>query len=403
MKINEKQFAQIAAGLNIDDRPNAEHKRTLRQQMLAASKGTTSNKTAPRIQPIWSRIMKSNITKSAAAAIIIIGVLTGIYQLTGSIDGASIAFADVIESMKNVKWLYQASKGFQGDVAGTGEQWIGFDAKIHAAKWADGKRTFWDINQQKRYEYDPEKNHITIEDISGTEMPFSIASPTAMLEGIHKVLVDQGAEVVIETTKYNRRKVQLQRFSLSLTEQSQLLKLYIDPQSKFLVAAEISAKDSAGKVLMDGVAEFSYPKTGPSSIYDLGVPKDTPILSDSASGQNIIDFTISQVDEPENWPNPKELVQKYLDARNRKDYKTTRLYWPESECWDEKTFEKETPIEYVVGKLEYVYEGPEKTKTYLQIPYDTDEYYKQHKQYRFKMLLSNQKSLKGRYYIVSGN
>jgi hypothetical protein len=52
----------------------------------------------------WSRIMKSNITKSAAAAMIIIAVLTGIYQLTGSIDGASIALADVakrIEQMQN--------------------------------------------------------------------------------------------------------------------------------------------------------------------------------------------------------------------------------------------------------------------------------------------------------------
>ena len=249
----------------------------------------------------WSKIMNSKITKSAAA-IIIIGVLTGIYQLTGSIDGASIAFADVIESMKNVTWLHQTSKGFEQGIEGTSEQWLGFEAKIHAAKWADGKRTFWDINQQKRCEYDPGKNHITIEDTSGTELPFSISSPTAMLEGIHKMLVDQGAKVVIESAEYKGRKVQLQQFSVSLTEQSQLLKLYIDPKSKFLVAAEISAKDKTGKVLMDGVAEFSYPKTGPASIYDLGVPKDTPIVSGSVSEQNKTSSTINQIDEADGWP-----------------------------------------------------------------------------------------------------
>ncbi|MHC4952240.1 MAG: hypothetical protein ACYTEU_14850 [Planctomycetota bacterium] len=73
MTNNEKQFEKIAAGLNIDDRPNTEHKQVLRKQMLDACKDESSDKTAPRIQPAWSKIMKSNITKSAAAAIILIG------------------------------------------------------------------------------------------------------------------------------------------------------------------------------------------------------------------------------------------------------------------------------------------------------------------------------------------
>lgn len=192
--------------------------------------------------------------KEPAAAIIIIAAATGIYQLTGSVDGASIAWADVIEAMKNVSWLHQTSKGFQGDISGTAEQWIGFEAKVHAARWADGKKTFWDMNEQKRYEYDPGQNHITVADTRGTEMPFSIASPIMMLEGIHKMLVEQGPEVIIESAEYNGRKVQLQRFSLSFSQQSQQLKLSIDPQSKLLLAAEITAKDAAGKVLMDGIA-----------------------------------------------------------------------------------------------------------------------------------------------------
>jgi hypothetical protein len=279
MTNNEKQFEKIAAGLNIDDRPNTEHKQVLRKQMLDACKDESSDKTAPRIQPAWSKIMKSNIIKTAAAAMIIIGAFFGIYQLTGSIDGASIAFADVIEAMNNAAWMHQTGKGFVQGIEEIGEQWLGFEAKIHAAKSADGKRIFWDINQQKRYYYDPEKNHIIIDHTSATEMPFGASSPTMMLEEIHKTLVEQGAEVVIESAEYNGRKVQFQQFSLSLTEQSQLLKLYIDPQSKFLVAAEVSIKDMTGKVLMDGAATFSYPETGPTSIYDLGVSDDTPIVS----------------------------------------------------------------------------------------------------------------------------
>lgn len=391
----ENQFKEIVAGLNIDDRPNAEHKETLRQQMLAACKESSSKDTARRIQPTWRKIMKSNLTKSAAAAILIAAVLTGIYQITGSIDGATIAFADVIEAMKNVSWLHQTSKGFQGNISGTGEQWIGFKSNVHAAKWADEKKTFWDINEQKRYEYDPGQNCIIVADTTGTEIPFSIASPTAMLEGIHKMLVEQGAEVVIEPTEYNGRKVQLQRFSLSFTEQSQFLQLYIDPKSKLLLAAEITAKDAAGTVIMDGVAAFSYPATGPTSIYDLGVPKDMPIKAEGAILTGI-ESRISQIDQLETWPEPLELVQQYWDARNKRDYETTRLYWPNSEQWDE-AIKEEAPTDYVFGQPYTV------TTTSLNIPYDSQEHYNQTQEYRFVMVLSKKHSEKGRYYIVSGN
>lgn len=47
--------------------------------------------------------MKSNITKLAAAAVIIIGVLIGIHYSGGSIDGASVAWADVIRPILNAR------------------------------------------------------------------------------------------------------------------------------------------------------------------------------------------------------------------------------------------------------------------------------------------------------------
>ena len=46
---------------------------------------------------IWRIIMKSRITKLAAAAVIIIAVIIGIHQLGGSLDGTSVAFAEVLE------------------------------------------------------------------------------------------------------------------------------------------------------------------------------------------------------------------------------------------------------------------------------------------------------------------
>ncbi len=52
---------------------------------------------------IWSIIMKSNITKLAAAAVIIIAALIVIHYSGSSIDGTSVAWADVIEQISNFR------------------------------------------------------------------------------------------------------------------------------------------------------------------------------------------------------------------------------------------------------------------------------------------------------------
>jgi hypothetical protein len=50
---------------------------------------------------MWRIIMKSPITKIAAAAVITIAVLTSIHYMGGSIDGASVAWAEVVEKINN--------------------------------------------------------------------------------------------------------------------------------------------------------------------------------------------------------------------------------------------------------------------------------------------------------------
>ncbi len=51
----------------------------------------------------WRTIMKSKITRMAAAAVIIIAVFVGIHQFGG--DGASVAFADIVEQLANARTM----------------------------------------------------------------------------------------------------------------------------------------------------------------------------------------------------------------------------------------------------------------------------------------------------------
>ncbi|MHC4386368.1 MAG: hypothetical protein ACYSUG_05185 [Planctomycetota bacterium] len=57
----------------------------------------------------WRIIMKSNITKFAVATVVIIAVLTGIYQLTGSIDGTSVAFAQVLDNIQHCNYTFDVT------------------------------------------------------------------------------------------------------------------------------------------------------------------------------------------------------------------------------------------------------------------------------------------------------
>ena len=50
---------------------------------------------------IWRTIMKTKMTKFAAAAVIIIGVMLGLHMMGVPVDGASVAWAEVVEQINN--------------------------------------------------------------------------------------------------------------------------------------------------------------------------------------------------------------------------------------------------------------------------------------------------------------
>ena len=119
----EKQFEQIVTGLEIDDRPNAEYKQALRKQMLAACKETSSNTAAIRIQPVWSKIMKSNITKSAAAIIVIAGICS--LTIMNITIPKAYALEDTIKAYNSIRWLHiNESYTFSSGAHRTSEIWL---------------------------------------------------------------------------------------------------------------------------------------------------------------------------------------------------------------------------------------------------------------------------------------
>jgi outer membrane lipoprotein-sorting protein len=111
-------------------------------QAFEKSKQTKSALTEPNI---WRIIMKSRITKLAAAAVIIIAILIGIGHLGSSIDGTSVAFADVVRPLLAVE---TGSFNMTIDVAASGLDWIDCGnepVQTIEVMFAGSGRTRWNI------------------------------------------------------------------------------------------------------------------------------------------------------------------------------------------------------------------------------------------------------------------
>ena len=230
---------------------------------------------------IWKNIMQNNVSKLAVAAIIIVAAFIGINQFGGSVNITSVAFAEITEAMKNVSWMHQVSEGFQNGVEAVAEQWIGFNDKIHAAKWGDGKITFWAIRDHKKYSYNPADGKIKVDLTNEDTFPLNLSSPVTLLESMDKVLREQGAEIITRVGTYNSKKTLIQEISLSNVagHLNQNMRLYVDPNTKRLQGAEVEGKDTDGNVIMAGNITISYPENGPMDIYELGVPRDSEIIT----------------------------------------------------------------------------------------------------------------------------
>ena len=98
---NEADFKKLVSRLNIDDKANPAHRENLRRQMISAF-DEAAQKSATRIidfRTFGRIIMKSKITKLAAAAVIIIAAIMTIHYLGGSTT--NVAWADVAEQISN--------------------------------------------------------------------------------------------------------------------------------------------------------------------------------------------------------------------------------------------------------------------------------------------------------------
>jgi hypothetical protein len=344
---------------------------------------------------IWRKIVDSRITKLAAAAVIIVVAYVFIHQSGGSIDVATTTFAQITENMKKMPWMHAVVEA-AGDRL---EVWFCFERRIMAQIPPDGWVTYQDDLKQTIHKYSPDTNTITVSQSTSDALAAMGDSALDFPNSVIKHFEAAGEKVIQESGKYNGIDVKIYKMSAFLSGMDMKIEMIVDAEKNILLFVNQKAR-KAGESL-EAKGYFDYPEKGPESIYDLGVPRSAKVsglTKEKSPYRKAIDEALARVDSRKSWPEPRDVVIAYWKARNAKNYDETSTLWPGSATWNRQIIEKEEPVEYVFDEVQ-----AGEIEGHIIVPYASKSHFDKHGKYGLKMVLSNEKSTKGRYYIISGN
>ncbi|MHC4637856.1 MAG: hypothetical protein ACYTBP_12590 [Planctomycetota bacterium] len=264
----------------------------------------TAKPAAQKPSYIWRTIMKSRITKLTAAVVIVIAVLVGINHFSGSIDIASIAWADVETAFLAQSWVHLQ---YDNDE----ESWYNLKNGDHYHKqlypWGN---SFVYINRTDnlRQRYTPEHSQHITEDRpriykDNIIPPYEPKTAWESIVGhLEKMLENGGSTRRWEVEKYFELVdgIQLVRFDRyyndAIGRRLLLEQIWADLETRLPVRIwkrlDLAGREAQNRESISG--DFDFPKIGPSSIYDLGVPKALPIVKTYG---RVVDLSIVEVVE----------------------------------------------------------------------------------------------------------
>ena len=217
-------------------------------------------------------IMKSNITKFAAAAMIIIAILFLLNN--NSVDIASNVYAEITENMQEMPWVYIRMIGEYPTIderIAEVDLWYSNNEQVIGMK--DSLRAKFSYYQnEKKYDYNPDTNSITVSSIDQSDYSNILINLKEGFDSWIKRYDQQGVEINHYSGEFEGEKVEIYEYQ----SEKGSGKLYVNSVSRLPIYAEFtdSYQGHQGNIQF----YFEFPESGPKDIYDLGVPNDAPII-----------------------------------------------------------------------------------------------------------------------------
>ncbi len=299
---NEKNFDELMSRAIGQDNQQFDFNKwkDSHQKEIAAYKSQTADGRYPQpVQPfnLWRIIMKNPITKFSAAAVLIVVTLV-LNQFGTSIDPASTAFAKVLRNTDNMPWVHIISKAKiikeDSPLSSGGsdsEQWFNISSKIAINIY--GKVIHYsDFTNKINYSYRPNENKLLISAISTTwEETIKYKSNSDFLSVLLQLPEQFTGNITRRTSEYQNKKVDIYQINARIdphadnshpeydVEFDAAFEAVVDKTTNLIIVVFEKIEDLSGQHIGDLEISFSYPKTGPKDIYELGVPDIVEVVN----------------------------------------------------------------------------------------------------------------------------
>ena len=270
MNDNNKQFENFVRQIKFDDTPDASHRDRLEQDLLAALAKQT-----PQQIKVWRTIMKSRITKLAAAAVIImIAVLVATF-LDKSVTPA-YAIEDTIEAMGEVETVHMVGKDWNGHVF---DSWMrinpatGLQDHFYMEGWVTcNGETYERIivsTPDLSYSYNKSKNVVTVYDGQLIRTDFKFGS---IFEQILENLDDEKkVEIYQGKTDDSGKDV----IVIIVHGEKKTWKILVHPKTKLPVSLENFGPDTTD---LKKTEQILYNQPLPEGIFEFEMPEGATVI-----------------------------------------------------------------------------------------------------------------------------
>lgn len=184
MNDDERQFEDFVSNIKFDDTPDSDHRNKLEQAILRVLTKQPRHKQQPL--KIWRIIMKSNMTKLATAAVIIVAVVLTVTILDRTVTPAW-AIEDTAKALDQFNGIYLSGVfGVPIEKISRGEDLVLRDGENMSVEfWMQaneertrsenyrieaGDGTVWSVCNNMTYRYDPKNNTVRVQSGRGIEM-----------------------------------------------------------------------------------------------------------------------------------------------------------------------------------------------------------------------------------------
>ncbi len=184
MTDNKKLFENFVRQIEFDDISDHKHRNKLEQDLLRVL--TKQPRHKQRSLKIWRIIMKSNMTKLATAAVIIVAVVLTVTILDRTVTPAW-AIEDTVKALDQFDGIYLSGVvGVPIEKIGSGEDLVlrnGENMSVEFWMQANEERTrsenyrieagdgkVWSVHNRMTYRYDPMSNTVRVQSGRGIEM-----------------------------------------------------------------------------------------------------------------------------------------------------------------------------------------------------------------------------------------